>query len=91
MFKSSLRDWIAENGVDHLENVLSPALLDTFDVDVLAVRVVSGNVGVIDLNLTRVVKADELDDNVCVVGPLLELPLHPDHAVLLKLLVDAQD
>ena len=77
--------------MDHLENVLSPALLDTFDVDVLAVRVVSGNVGVIDLNFTRVVKADELDDNVCVVGPLLELPFHPDHAVLLKLLVDAQD
>ena len=77
--------------MDHLENVLSPALLDTFDVDVLAVRVVSGNVVVIDLNFTRVVKADELDDNVCVVGPLLELPFHPDHAVLLKLLVDAQD
>ena len=66
-------------------------MLNVFDVDVVAEFVMGRNVGVTDLDFTRVIEASEFDGNIGVVGPFLELPLHPDQLVLHELLVDALD
>ena len=77
--------------MDHLEDVLTPPLLDALRPYEISVVVAFGDVVVRYLNLARVIERLEVDDNVGVVRPLLKLPLHLDHCVLLNLLVNAYD
>ena len=62
--------------MDHLEDVLTPPLLDAFRPYEISMIVTFRDVGVRHLHLARVIERNEVDDNVCVFRPLLELPLH---------------
>lgn len=60
-------------------------------MDVAAEAVVSRNISEGDVDFARVIKRDKVNDTVCVLLPLLELPLHADFLVINDLLVDALD
>ena len=88
---SLLAEGVAEHVVDHLEDVVLPALLDVLYMDVAAEAVVRRNVGEGDIDFAWVIKRDEIDDTVCVLFPLLKLPFHADFLVFYDFLVDALD
>ena len=75
--------------MDHLENILPPSVLNGINLDIVTEVVLSGDIGVGDLDLARVVEAGEVDDHIGVLWPLLELPLHLDLGVIGQLLVNA--
>ena len=73
--------------MDHLEDVLTPPLLDALRPYEITVVFAFGDVGAQHLHFARVIDRYQVDDNVDVVKPLLKFQFHLNNCVLLDLLV----
>ena len=74
--------------MNHLEDVLTPSLLNALYVDVVTVGVVTGNVCVTNFDLTRIIEADKIDHNIGEFGPLLKFPFHLELSILVNLFIN---
>ena len=88
---SLLTKRVAEDLIDHLEDVIFPALLNSLHMDMTAEAVMTWDACELNINLARVVEGGEVDHAVSVRLPLLELPLHHNLLVLFNALVDSDD
>ena len=79
---------VTEDHMDHLEDVLSPSLLNLLHIDEVCEGVVGGDVGVRHCDLARIVESMEVNHDIGKLRPLLELPLHHNFFVFDKLFVD---
>ena len=89
--RSVVLKWVAEDHVDHFENVLSPALLDAIHLDQVSKAVSLGDVRVGNLHFARVVERHKGEVSISGLWPILELPLHLDGLVFDDFLVLSLD